>query len=105
MLWLLQLLVWCLALALAARASDDDPGSAPEWTIYVTNDDCPDYTWGFVEEQTRQNLADIVAGHLDEINRTDGDAWENQDRYNMCIALEALCLVERYPERKDELIR
>lgn len=76
-----------------------------EWTIYITNDNCPDYTWGFTEEQTRQSFADIVRSHLDEMKRTDGEDKNNQDRYNMAVTQEALCFVERYPERKDELIQ
>ena len=74
------------------------------WTIYVTNDNCPDYTWGFTEEQTRQSFADIVRGHLDEMNRTDNQDVRDRDRYNMAVTQEALCFVERYPQRKAELI-
>ena len=89
-----------LLLSASIRARD-----AGEWTIYVTNDNCPDYTWGLTEEQTRQAFADIVRAHLDEMNRTDG--WEpaNQDRYNMAVTQEAICFVERYPERQAELVR
>jgi len=86
----------------AAFPAPDDPSA---WTIYITNDNCPDYTWGFTEEQTRQAFADIVRAHLDEMNRTDGLAPECRDRYNMAVTQEALCFVERYPDRKDELIR
>jgi len=75
------------------------------WTIYVTNDNCPDYTWGYTEKQTRKAFADIVRGHLDEMKRTDGWAEADRDRYNMAVTQEALCFVEHYPERKDELIR
>ena len=52
-----------------AGATDDRP-----WTVYVANDNCPDYTWGLTEEQTRQAFADVVRGHLDEMKRTDGSA-------------------------------
>ncbi len=90
------------ALALCALARGQEKS---EWTIYVANDNCPDYTWGFTEEQTRQAFADIVRAHLDEMARTDGEAWENRSRYNMAVTQEALCFVERYPERRDELIR
>ena len=76
-----------------------------DWTIFITNDNCPDYTWGYTEEQTRQAFADIVKGHLDEMQRTDGEAPANQDRYNMAVAQEALCFLERYPDRRDELVR
>ncbi|HUT32355.1 MAG TPA: glycosyl hydrolase-related protein [Planctomycetota bacterium] len=75
------------------------------WTIYVTNDNCPDYTWGFTEEQTRKAFADIVKGHLDEMTRTDNQPPESQNRYNAAVTQEALCFVEHYPQRKDELIR
>lgn len=75
------------------------------WVVYITNDNCPDYTWGWTEEETRQAFADLVRAHLDEMNRTDGESPENQDRYNMAATIEALCFVERYPERKQELLR
>ena len=58
-------------LSSAADAPDQDP-----WTIYIANDNCPDYTWGLTEEQTRQAFADIVKGHLDEMRRT---LWEPLD--------------------------
>ncbi len=100
---LCSLAAWIMvALPLSSSQAQDD-GS--QWTIYVTNDNCPDYTWGLTEEQTRQSFADIVRAHLDEINRTDGEKPENQDRYNMAVIQEALCFVERYPERKGELIQ
>lgn len=92
-----------LATSILSGITESDKPS--EWTIYITNDNCPDYTWGYTEEQTRQSFADIVRGHLDEMNRTDSEAEENRDRYNMAVAQEAICFVERYPERKDELIR
>jgi len=91
-----------LALAASAAEPKDD---AAAWTVYVANDNCPDYTWGLTEEQTRQAFADIVRGHLDEMNRTDKEPLENRDRYNMAVTQEALCFVEKYPDRKDELIR
>jgi len=75
------------------------------WTIYIANDNCPDYTWGLTEEQTRKAFADVVRGHLDEMARTDKEPPENQNRYNAAVTQEVLCFVEHYPQRKDELIR
>jgi len=95
----------CLALTMIYQTGAQAPDDASEWTLYVANDNCPDYTWGYTEEQTRQALADIVRGHLDEMKRTDNEPPENRDRYNMAVTQEALCFVERYPDRKDELIR
>ena len=80
-------------------ATDDRP-----WTVYVANDNCPDYTWGLTEEQTRQAFADVVRGHLDEMKRTDTQPAESRDRYNMAVTMEAICFVEKYPQRKQELI-
>ena len=90
------------AFLFAVSFAAEDPSV---WTIYVANDNCPDYTWGLTEAQTRKAFADIVRGHLDEMNRTDDEPPECQDRYNMAVTQEALCFVEHYPERKDELVR
>jgi hypothetical protein len=87
---------------LAAARSASDPS---DWTIYIANDNCPDYTWGLTEAQTRKAFADIVRAHLDEMTRTDSEVPENRDRYSMAVTQEALCFVEHYPDRKDELIR
>ena len=89
-------------IAASAQAGEPD---ARQWTVYVANDNCPDYTWGLTEEQTRQAFADVVRGHLDEMKRTDGQPSENRDRYNMAVTQEALCFIERYPDRKEELFR
>jgi len=94
--------VLLLAGSAVAAAEATDPA---QWTVYVTNDNCPDYTWGYTEEQTRQAFADIVRGHLDEMNRTDDQEPWNRDRYNMAVTQEAMCFVEKYPEREAELVR
>jgi hypothetical protein len=78
---------------------------APDWTIYIANDACSDYTWGFNEEQSRRAYADVVRAHLDEMQRTDHEKPENQDRYNLSVTQEVDAFVEYYPERKQEFIR
>ena len=98
-------IIVCVVMASALCAIAQAPNDASEWTIYVTNDNCPDYTWGYTEEQTRQAFADIVRAHLDEMKRTDSESPESQDRYNCTVTQEALCFVEHYPDRKNELIR
>ena len=90
---------------LAASLAADRPAEPSDWIIYITNDNCPDYTWGYTEEQTRKSYADIVRAHLDEMNRTDSEEPHNRDSYNMTVTQEALCFVEYYPQRKAELIR
>ena len=94
-----------LVLATISSLAGQTEHSASDWTIYVTNDACSDYTWGFNEEQTRHAFADVVRAHLDEMLRTDKEKPENQDRYNLSITQEALAFVEYYPERTPELIR
>lgn len=89
-----------LSSAVAVEPSPDE-----RWTIFVANDNCPDYTWGFTETQTRQAFADVVRGHLDEMQRTDSQPAPNQDHYNAAVTQEVLCFLEQYPDRREELIR
>lgn len=99
----LALTVAAVALLLALLSTNAEADDAP-WTVYITNDNCPDYTWGFTEEQTRQAFADIVRAHLD-LMAADGHLPEDErDHYNMAVTQEALCFVELYPARKQELI-
>ncbi|HSD67460.1 MAG TPA: hypothetical protein VLF95_12200, partial [Vicinamibacteria bacterium] len=95
------------ALALLLLPAIGAPGSPapPAWTIHVASDACPDYTWGFDEGQTRRNMADLVRAHLDAMARTDSEPEEGRDRYTMAVTNEALAFLERYPERRDELVR
>ena len=68
---LAALLMAIVVLLLVRMGRGQGPDETSGWTIYITNDNCPDYTWGFTEDQTRQAFADIVRGHLDEMARTD----------------------------------
>jgi hypothetical protein len=101
----LRIAALACVVVLAVALGPDHPAVAADWTIYVANDNCPDYTWGLTEEQTRQAFADIIKGHLDEMKRTDAEPWYNQDRYNAAVTQEVLCFLEKYPDRKDELVR
>lgn len=91
-----------LALAAAAAFGSPDP---PPWTIHVVADTCADYTWGFDEEATRRNMAELVRAHLDRMVRTDGEPEGLRARYTMSVTNEALAFLERYPGRRDELVR
>jgi alpha-mannosidase len=99
------ILAVAVTLLAASSAAAGEGGDVEDWTVYVTNDNCPDYTWGFTEEQTRQAFADVVGGHLDEMTRTDAQPPECRDRYNAAVTQEVLCFLERYPDRKNELLR
>lgn len=95
-------MIIAIAIAAAVTAAEKP---VPVPTIYVANDNCPDYTWGLTEAATRRALADLVAAHLDEMTRTDNQRFESRSRYNMAVTQEAICFLEHYPERKEELIR
>jgi hypothetical protein len=100
-LWALCGLVFVVRSAHFAASPQDHQ----RWRIHIINDTCPDYTWGLNEEQTRQAFADLIRTHLDEMQRTETQPTENQDRYNMAATMEALCFLERYPERRAEFVR
>ena len=74
------------------------------WKIIVANDTCPDVTWGYTENQTRQAFADLIAAHLDEMNRTDASPRENQNHYNLVAFIEAESFLEKFPNRKEEFL-
>ncbi len=90
----LALFLGVMILGMARAASGQSSGNLADWTIYVTNDTCPDYTWGFSEDVTRRSFADLVRAHLDEMQRTDGERVENRDHYNMAVTQEALCFLK-----------
>jgi hypothetical protein len=92
------------ALALALGLALGSAAAPPQWTLLVANDTCPDYTWGDDEPTTRRDFAELVRAHLDEMTRTDAFAPGARDHYTM-ITQEALCFLERYPEREAELVQ
>jgi hypothetical protein len=97
---------WLLAvlLALALQAAEPAPGALPR-RILIANDTCPDVTWGFTEEQVRRSFADLIAAHLDEMNRTDAGPPESRDHYNVMAFVEVEAFLEQFPGRKDEFLR
>lgn len=99
--------LFCTALSIATpRLADAQQSSDPSaWTIYITNDACSDYTWGWDEEQTRKAYADVILSHLDEMNLTDKEKPENRDHYNLSITQEGLVFLELHPDRKEEFLR
>jgi hypothetical protein len=94
-----------ISLILAAVCPGWAAGPAAPWRVLIANDNCPDVTWGYTEEQTRQAFADLVRSHLDEMARTDAGLPENRDHFNLATTQEAMDFVQHYPARKDELIR
>lgn len=102
-----HLLAGLLSVELAAGRCQAAAAMPPRTAerILVANDTCPDVTWGWTEEQTRQAFADLVRSHLDEMARTDGGPPESRDHFNLATTQEALAFVAHYPARKGELVR
>jgi len=75
-----------------------------QWKIYIANDVCLDYTWALTEEQVHDYTAELIAAHLDAMKATDHESWENMDRYTCTTTNEILFFLEKYPERKEELV-
>lgn len=90
---------WLVAQLVPAAPLPDRP------RIIIANDTCPDYTWGLTEAQTRQAFADLIAAHLDEMNRTDAGPPESRNHYNVMAFVEVEAFLERYPARREEFIR
>jgi len=105
--WLTPAFLLCSAMAIAppSLADAQQSSDSSNWTIYITNDACSDYTWGWNEEQTRKAYADVILSHLDEMSRTDKEKPENRDHYNLSITQEGLVFLERYPGREEEFLR
>jgi len=100
------------ALAWALLAVSPMPGAAAapaaaarSHRILIANDTCPDVTWGFTEAQTRKAFADLIAAHLDEMNRADAGPPKNRNHYNVMAFVEVEAFLEQYPARKDEFLR
>jgi hypothetical protein len=75
------------------------------WKIYISHDCCNDFTWGNDETSTRDNLAEMLRAHLDAMTATDHEAPDERDHYTLTTFVEAVCFLEKYPERKPELVR
>jgi hypothetical protein len=78
--------------------------SYSQWQLYISNDVCMDYTWNLTEEQTREYAAGLIAAHLDAMNATDNEPWQNKARYTCTVTNEVIFFLEKYPLRRAELI-
>jgi Glycosyl hydrolases family 38 C-terminal beta sandwich domain len=75
------------------------------WKIYISHDCCNDFTWGNDEASTRDNLAEMLRAHLDAMTATDLEHPDERDHYTLTTFIEAVCFLEKYPDRKPELVR
>lgn len=76
-----------------------------QWQIFVSNDVCMDYTWALSEQETIDYCANLIAAHLDAMKLTDNESWPNKARYTCTVTNEVFFFLEKFPERKDELIQ
>src|SRR5664279_5625795 len=75
-----------------------------QWKLFISNDVCMDYTWCLNEEQVKENMANLMAAHLDAMNATDNQPFENKARYTCTVTNEIFYFLEKYPLRKEELV-
>jgi hypothetical protein len=75
-----------------------------QWRLFISNEVCMDYTWCLTEEQMKSCMADLIAAHLDLMAITDDQSWENKARYTCTTTNEIFFFLEKYPERKNELV-
>jgi len=92
-----------VAVSLLAVCAADAAAIRPR--LIIANDTCPDVTWGYTEAETRQAFADLIAAHLDEMTRTDAGPIENRNHYNAMAFIEVEAFLEKFPERREELVR
>jgi hypothetical protein len=100
-----QLWSFLAVLYLSCPLFCQEANSLKNWQIFITNDTCPDVTWGLTETQTRKAFADLILSHLDQMNRSDNEPPENREHYNMAATYELFSFLEYYPGRKEELFR
>jgi hypothetical protein len=75
-----------------------------QWKLFISNDVCLDYTWCLNEEQVKENMANLMAAHLDAMNATDNQPFKNRARYTCTVTNEIFYFLEKYPLRKGELV-
>jgi len=90
--------------AVALQAAEMVSAPVPQ-RILIANDTCPDVTWGFTETQVRQAFADLLAAHLDEMNRTDAGPPESRNHYSVMAFVEVEAFLEKFPGRREEFLR
>jgi len=74
-------------------------GSFRPWTVYVCQDVCSDYTWGYTEDKTESLSVTLTNAHLEAIDRTEKEPFESQQRWNINQTMEAMWFLQR--ERED----
>lgn len=65
------------------------------WTIYVCQDSCADFTWGYDEGETVKLSTDLTEAHLREIQRTINGPPGAQNRWNINQSMEVMWFLER----------
>ena len=78
--------------------------SYSQWKIYISNDVCMDNSWCLSETRNREYAIDLMAANLDAMRETDSEPWQNRARYTCTVTNEIFYFLEKYPQRRDELI-
>lgn len=72
------------------------------WTIYVCQDVCTDFTWGYKEDETIDLSVNLAEAHLKTIEDTLQKPFESQNRWNINQTMEVMWFVQR---KRSEAVR
>jgi len=70
-------------------------GTYRPWTIYVCQDVCSDFTFGYSESETKKLSVDLIDAHLRAIDATDLKPADSQNRWNINQTMEVMWYLER----------
>ena len=73
------------------------------WTVYVCQDVCSDFTWGYSEEETINLSTNLADTHLKMIERTEEEPLESQNRWNINQSMEVMWFLERKKDKVKKL--
>jgi len=75
-------------------------GTWRPWTIYVCQDVCTDFTWGYKEDETIDLSVKLAKAHLKTIKDTKAEVFESQNRWNINQTMEVMWFEERETNEK-----
>lgn len=56
------------------------------------------------KSKPKEYSANLIAAHLDAMNATDKEPWQNKARYTCTVTNEVLFFLEKYSQRHTELV-
>lgn len=78
-------------------------GRCRPWTVYICQDVCTDFTWGYSEEETIELSTGLTEAHLKAIEETEVGLFESQNRWSINQTMEVKWFMERKKDRTRRL--